>query len=29
MEALDNITVWPDGRLVISTTTKEYERNWR
>ena len=26
---VDNITVWPDGRLVISTSEAEFERTWR
>ena len=29
VEALDNITVWPDGKLVISTDHAEFERTWR
>ena len=28
-ESVDNITVWPDGRLVIHTPTDEIERIWR
>ena len=26
---VDNITVWPDGRLVISTSEADFERTWR
>lgn len=28
-ENVDNITVWPDGRLAIHTATDEIERTWR
>jgi len=27
-EAVDNITIWPDGRLVINTPTDEIETTW-
>ncbi len=27
-EAVDNITIWPDGRLVIHTPTDEIETTW-
>ena len=26
---VDNITVWPDGKLVISTSEMDFERAWR
>ena len=29
MDEVDNITVWPDGRLIIHTQTEEIEKNWR
>ena len=26
---IDNITVWPDGNIVINTPTEEIKKNWR
>ena len=28
VEALDNITVFPDGHLIINTPTGDFEKNW-
>ena len=29
LNTVDNITIWPDGQLVISTSTTEIEKSWR